>query len=107
MRALATLALLAVLATPAVAQSGLASWYAEGHTTANGEPFRPDGLTCAHRSLPFGTRVEVTYNGRSAICRVNDRGPFIGGRVLDLSRGMARAIGLIHVGVARVSYRVL
>lgn len=110
MRAILTLALLAFLAVPAVAQSaqsGVASWYAEGHTTANGERFRPDGLTCAHRTLPFGTRVQVTYNGRSAVCRVNDRGPFIRGRALDLSRGMARAIGMLGAGVARVSYRVL
>lgn len=107
MRALATLAILAALATPAAAQSGVASWYQMGHTTANGERYRPDGLTCTHRTLPFGTRIQVTYNGRSATCRVNDRGPFIKGRVLDLSRGMARAIGLIHVGVARVTYRVL
>ncbi|UUV44774.1 lytic transglycosylase [Rhodobacter phage RcRudolph] len=110
MRALAIISLVALLATPVAAQSaqtGVASWYAEGHTTANGERFRPDGLTCAHRSLPFGTRVQVTYNGRSAVCRVNDRGPFISGRVLDLSRGMARAIGMLGAGVARVSYRVL
>lgn len=107
MRLFATLALLATLTLPAVAQSGTVSWYQSGHTTANGERYRPDGLTCAHRTLPFGTRVLVTYGGRSATCRVNDRGPFIRGRVLDLSRGMARALGILHLGVARVSYRVL
>lgn len=107
MKALTTLAMIALLSTPAVAQSGVASWYQMGHTTANGERYRPDGLTCAHRTLPFGTRVQVTYNGRSAVCRVNDRGPFIRGRVLDLSRGMARAIGMTGAGVARVTYKVL
>lgn len=106
MKLLATLAILATLTMPAAAQSGVVSWYQMGHTTANGERYRPDGLTCAHRTLPFNTRVQVTYQGRSAICRVNDRGPFIRGRVLDLSRGMARALGIIHVGVARVSYKV-
>ena len=104
---IATLALLLSLVAPASAQSGVASYYHEDQRTANGERFNPDGLTCAHRSLPFGTRVRVTYNGRSTVCRVNDRGPFIRGRVLDLSRGAARAIGMIHVGVAWVTYEVL
>lgn len=107
MKLLATVAILAALTMPAAAQSGVVSWYQMGHTTASGERYRPDGLTCAHRTLPFNTRVQVTYKGRSAVCRVNDRGPFIRGRVLDLSRGMARAIGILGVGVARVTYRVL
>ncbi len=75
---------------------GNASWYASGHRTANGEHFNPNGLTAAHRSLPFGTRVLVTNrtNGRSVVVRINDRGPFVGGRQIDLARGAARAIGM-------------
>lgn len=107
MRTILTMAILLALALPASAQSGVASWYAEGKRTANGERFNPDGLTYAHRSLPFGTLLRVTYKGRSAVCRVNDRGPFIRGRVLDLSRGTARAIWLTRAGVGRVDYQVL
>lgn len=86
-----------------------ASWYQCCHTTANGEPFNPDGLTAAHRTLPFGTRVQVTNlaNDRSVTVRINDRGPFIGGRGIDLSRGAARAIGCISSGTCRVQMRVL
>ncbi len=75
---------------------GNASWYASGQRTANGERFNPNGLTAAHRSLPFGTRVRVTNrtNGRSVVVRINDRGPFIAGRQIDLARGAARAIGM-------------
>jgi rare lipoprotein A len=83
----------------------VASWYEMGHTTANGERYDPDGLTCAHKTLPFGTRLLVTYRGRSAECRVNDRGPFTRGRQLDLSRGMARALGF--EGVHAVEVQVL
>jgi rare lipoprotein A len=76
--------------------SGVASTYNEGSKTANGEHFYPNGMTAAHRSLPFGTRLHVTNkaNGRSVDVRINDRGPFIRGRVLDLAAGAARAIGL-------------
>lgn len=98
---------MALLTAPAAAETMRASWYAEGHTTANGERFRPDGLTCAHKTLPFGTKLRVTYRGRSVICRVNDRGPFVRGRQLDLSRGAARAIGLTRAGVANVGVEVL
>jgi rare lipoprotein A len=107
MKTILTMAILLALALPASAQSGVASWYAEGKRTANGERFNPDGLTCAHRSLPFGTLLRVTYKGRSAVCRVNDRGPFVRGRVLDLSRGTARAIGLLGAGVGLVHYTEL
>lgn len=100
-------ALLVLLAAPAKAEAVVASWYSMGHTTANGEPYNPDGLTCAHRTLPFGTKVRVTYRGRSAVCRINDRGPFIRGRSIDLSRGMARAIGMLNTGVARVDIQVI
>lgn len=97
----------AAAALPAQAQSGRASWYGSGHRTASGERFNPNGLTAAHRSLPFGTRVRVTNrsNGRSVVVRINDRGPFVGGRVIDLARGSARAIGL--GGVSYVSLSVV
>lgn len=106
------LVLASALATEAQAsgshfQRGAASWYQHGRRTANGEAFNPNGLTAAHRSLPFGSRVRVVNErtGRSVVVRINDRGPFIGGRIIDLARGSARAIGL--AGVAKVSlYRV-
>ncbi|GEP07664.1 septal ring lytic transglycosylase RlpA family protein [Methylobacterium oxalidis] len=92
--------------TTAPAQSGVASWYGpgfHGRRTANGERFNTHALTAAHRSLPFGTQVRVTNksNGRSVVVRINDRGPFVGGRVIDLSNASARAIGVS--GVAKVS----
>lgn len=83
---------------------GTASWYKMGHTTANGEKYNPDGLTAAHKSLPFGTRVTVKNlrNGRSVNVRINDRGPFVDGRIIDVSRGAARKLGMIGSGVAPV-----
>jgi rare lipoprotein A len=80
--------------------SGIASYYGNesGSRTASGERFNQNAMTCAHRSLPFGTKLRVTHGGRSVIVTVNDRGPFIRGRVLDLSTGAARAIGLGGVG---------
>lgn len=90
-------------------QRGVASWYQSGRRTANGEAFRPGGMTAAHRSLPFGTRVRVVHerSGRSVVVRINDRGPFSRGRVIDLARGPARALGLTGSGVATVAvYRL-
>jgi rare lipoprotein A len=90
------------------AQSGMASHYSHaGKRTANGERANPGGMTAAHRSLPFGTHVKVTNrkNGRSVVVRINDRGPFVGGRVIDLSTAAARAIGF--TGVAPVHLAVL
>lgn len=81
--------------------SGKASYYGPGFAgrkTASGARFAPMGMTTAHRSLPFGTRLKVTHGGRSVVVTVNDRGPFIRGRVLDLSQGAARAIGIGGVG---------
>ncbi|WP_298952452.1 septal ring lytic transglycosylase RlpA family protein [uncultured Methylobacterium sp.] len=91
----------------AQAQDGRASWYASGSRTANGERFNPNGLTAAHRSLPFGTRVRVVNqtNGRAVVVRINDRGPFAHGRIIDLSRGSARAIGMS--GISRVALTVV
>lgn len=91
---------------------GTASWYGpgfQGRLTANGERFDQKQLTAAHRTLPFGTRLRVTNetNGKSVVVRVNDRGPFAGKRVIDLSRGAAEKIGLIHKGVGRVKLEVM
>ena len=86
-------------------QLGPASWYSlPQNKTANGERMNPDDLTAAHRSLPFGTRVlvENLSNGRSVVVRINDRGPFTGGRIIDLSRAAAASIGMIQSGVAKV-----
>ena len=94
---------------PAHAMVGWASYYKSGHRTANGERFLPMGMTAAHKNLPFGTKLKVTNlrNGKSVIVRVNDRGPFIRGRVLDLSLGAARVIGLTASGVGKISYTVI
>ena len=88
---------------------GWASYYKSGKKTANGERFNPNGLTAAHRNLPFGTKVLVTnlHNGKSVIVRINDRGPFIKGRVIDLSLGAAKIVGLNMSGVAKVKYSIL
>lgn len=107
-----TAAIFAAMFTVANAQAattGLASYYKTGRVTANGERYNPLGLTAAHRQLPFGTKVKVTNlrNGKSVIVRINDRGPFIKNRVIDLSFGAAKIIGLHHAGVAKVSYTIL
>lgn len=73
-----------------------------GSVTANGERFTGKAMTAAHKTLPFNTRLKVTYRGRSVVVRINDRGPFIRGRQLDLSTGAARKIGMAKVGVATV-----
>jgi rare lipoprotein A len=89
--------------------SGMASFYGNesGSKTASGQRFNQNAMTCAHRSLPFGTRLKVTHGDRSVVVTVNDRGPFIRGRVLDLSTGAARAVGLTGAGVGRVVAEVL
>ena len=91
---------------------GLASWYGQRHQgrpTASGEAYDMNRLTAAHRTFPFGTRLRVTNveNGRSVVVRVNDRGPHVSGRVLDLSLGAAKALGMVGEGVARVEIVVL
>jgi rare lipoprotein A len=89
--------------------SGKASYYGNesGSRTASGQRFNQNALTAAHRSLPFGTKLRVTHRGQSVIVTVNDRGPFIRGRVLDLSKGAARAIGLTGAGVGHVTAEVV
>jgi rare lipoprotein A len=95
-----------------LAQVGQASFYGNegGPLTANGERYNPGGYTAAHRTLPFGTKVRVTNvrNGKSVVVRINDRGPFIGGRIIDLSTGAAGAIGLnSSTGVTNVRLNIL
>lgn len=95
-----------------VSFSGIASYYGglhHGKKTANGERFDMHGLSAAHRKLPFGTQLKVTNltNGKSVIVRVNDRGPFHPGRILDVSQGAARQLGMVKQGTARVSVNVL
>src|ERR1700744_2568903 len=89
--------------------SGMASFYGNesGHRTASGQRFNQNERTAAHRSLPFGTKLRVTHDGRSVVVTINDRGPFVRGRVLALSAGAARAIGLTSAGVGRVTAEVV
>ena len=89
--------------------SGMASYYGNesGSKTASGQRMNAGAMTCAHRSLPFGTKLRVTHGDRSVVVTVNDRGPFVRGRVLDLSTGAARVIGLTGAGVGRVVAEVL
>ena len=89
--------------------SGMASYYGNesGSRTASGQRFNQNAMTCAHRSLPFGTKLRVTHGDRSVVVTVNDRGPFVRGRVLDLSTAAARAIGLTGAGVGRVTAEVV
>lgn len=92
--------------------TGMASYYAHdfaGRRTASGEPYRSSGFTAAHRSAPFGSRIRVRNlgNGREVVVRVNDRGPWSGGRIIDLSWAAAKAIGLNRSGTAKVSLTLL
>lgn len=109
MRRLRVLCALAALATiggvlPANAQCGGASWYALTSKTASGERMNPNALTAAHRSLPFGTKLKVTNqrNGKAVVVRINDRGPFVGGRVIDLSKAAAAKLGFIRAGHTKI-----
>ena len=91
---------------------GLASWYGQrhqGHATASGEAFDVNKLTAAHRTMPFGTRLRVTNveNGRSVVVRVNDRGPWVSDRVLDVSLAAAKTLGMTGDGVTKVEIVVL
>ncbi|MCD6384793.1 septal ring lytic transglycosylase RlpA family protein [Candidatus Sumerlaeota bacterium] len=90
-------------------QEGIASWYEEEGLTASGEPYRRDDLTAAHRTLPFGTLLKVINleNGRSVVVRVNDRGPYVKGRIIDLSYAAAKKLGIIEKGLAKVRIKVI
>lgn len=85
-------------------QVGHASWYALRSKTASGEMMNPSEMTAAHRSLPFGTKVlvENLSNGRSVVVRINDRGPFVKGRIIDVSKAAASSLGMLGSGTARV-----
>jgi rare lipoprotein A len=126
MRALMMLAAPLLLAVPVVAQdgggddgaaetelaTGMASYYSRelaGNRTANGEVCDPNDLTAAHRTLPFGSKVRVTNlaNGESVVVRINDRGPFGRGRVIDISHAAAKEIGMHRSGTARVKLTLL
>jgi rare lipoprotein A len=89
--------------------SGMASFYGNesGRQTASGQRFNQNALTAAHRTLPFGTKLRVTHGSRSVVVTINDRGPFVHGRVLDLSTAAAREVGLTSAGVGRVTAEVL
>lgn len=93
-----------------VTQAGKASYYADkfqGRKTANGETFRQNRMTAAHQTLPFGTKVKVTNlsNGKTVKVRVNDRGPFVAGRIIDLSKKAARKLGMTQAGIANVKIK--
>ena len=98
-----------VASTSAHSFAGMASFYGNesGSKTASGQRFNQNAMTAAHRTLPFGTKVRVTHRGQSVVVTINDRGPFIKGRVLDLSTGAARAVGLTGAGVGRVTAEVI
>lgn len=102
--AVALVLLALCLSPPSHGETLTASFYGaeSGRHTASGETFHANGLTAAHRTLPFGTRLKVCRGERCVSVRVTDRGPFVAGRSLDLSEGAARAIGMEKVGVARV-----
>lgn len=97
---------------PGTTQEGIASWYGQpfhGRRTASGEVYDMEAPTAAHRTLPFGTRVRVhnLETGRSTVLRINDRGPFVRGRIIDVSRRGARELGLLEPGIARVRVEIL
>lgn len=106
------IALLALLlsAGSASAETGIASWYGghfHGRKTASGERYNMHAMTCAHKTLPFGTIVTVLNlsSGKSAVCRINDRGPFVKGRIIDLSKAMASALGVSGLARVRISIK--
>lgn len=93
-------------------QTGIASFYSdhlEGRKTASGEKYYKDSLTAAHKTLPFGTVIRVvnTANKKEVIVRINDRGPFVKGRILDLSKAAARVLGILKQGKARVYFEIV
>ena len=111
MRLIAVL-LLCLVSSGAAAETCTASHYGRGdgyggRRTASGERMNPSAMTAAHRSAAFGTRLRVTHKGRSVVVRVNDRGPFVRGRIIDVSTGAADVMGMKGAGVARVTLEVV
>lgn len=93
-------------------ETGIASWYGpgfHGNLTANGEVYDMNGISAAHKTLPFGTIVRVIdrETGHSIVVRINDRGPFIEGRIIDLSKGAAEKLGMVERGIIRVGLRIV
>jgi rare lipoprotein A len=112
-KTIATIAAIVIATTAADAKvhdiDGKASYYWQPQRLASGGWFNPEAMTCAHKTLKFGSRVHVTnkHNGKSVTCVVNDRGPYIKGRVIDLSKGAARKIGMLNAGVVPVKLKVM
>lgn len=106
---LAALSLSPIQGADAATQCGKASWYSLTSITASGVRHNPAAMTAAHRSLPFGTKLQVKNlsNGRSIVVRIIDRGPFIAGRIIDLSRGAATKLGFKNKGVTKVCFSKL
>jgi rare lipoprotein A len=109
---LALLSLPSLAATPGQVQTGIASYYHDslhGNPTASGQIYDKNKLSAAHKTLPLGSRVRVTdkRTGKSIVVRVNDRGPFIKGRIIDLSRRAAKELGIIQRGITPVQVEVL
>jgi rare lipoprotein A len=103
----ATAGILAALASPmAATEAGGASWYRDTQT-ASGERYDPDALTCAHRTRRFGTRLRVTHRDRSVTVRVNDRGPYVRGRIVDLTPAAFRKLAPLDRGVVTVTVEVV
>jgi len=93
-------------------ETGIASWYGpgfDGNYTANGEVYDMNGVSAAHKTLPFGTIVRVIEfeTGRSITVRINDRGPFVEGRIIDLSKGAAKLLGIVDKGITEVGLRIV
>ncbi len=99
--------ILAIVVASTSANACVASYYWQPQRVASGGWFNPNAMTAAHKTLPFGTRVRVTHRGRSVVVMINDRGPYIRGRCIDLSRAAAAAIGLTSRGVAPVQIAVI
>lgn len=102
----------AFISIPAMAETGGASWYGpgfHGRKTANGERYNQNAVSCAHKKIRLGSviRVTDTRSGKSVVCRVNDRGPYIKGRIVDLSKAAAIRLGMIKRGTARVRLEIL
>ncbi|WP_321384262.1 septal ring lytic transglycosylase RlpA family protein [Rhizobium sp.] len=109
MAAISTLVTFTPWQASAATSCGGASWYGDYSRTASGEHMNPNKLTAAHKYLPFGTQVKVTNrrNGKSVVVRINDRGPFIKGRVLDLSKAAASDLDMVASGTGNVCYELI